>query len=205
MPRQLLPTARQAVRGVSLAAENAWMHIECAEALKRVRHFGAASAHLVLAVEEAVKARVYFNWPHLLQSMGQKELRELLYTHRVKHGIAVYDSMPQALSIAIALWHIDHPGKRIDRKSLARIFARHSDAFPLSWAQSADKAKQRGMHVDWDGRAWTTPANVTEAQYNRRFARSLEFVVKTTAAVGLFDEIRDDLARSGWDIDEDRL
>jgi hypothetical protein len=49
------------------------------------------------------------------------------------------------------------------------------------------------------------PATVTEAQYDRRFARCIEFVVKTTAAVGLFDEIRDDLALSGWNIDEDRL
>ena len=190
-----MPTARQAVRGVRLVADNAWVHIECAEALKGARHFGAASAHLVLAVEEAVKARVYYKWPQLLNSMRQGELR----------GIAVYDSMPRALRTAIVLWQIDHPGKRIERKSLARIFARHSEAFPLSWAQSADKDKQRGMHVDWDGRAWKTPATVTEVQYDRRFARCFEFVVKTTAAVGLFDEIRDDLALSGWDIDEDRL
>jgi AbiV family abortive infection protein len=160
---------------------------------------------LVLAVEEAVKARVYYKWPQLLKSMSQEELRELLYTHRVRHGIAVYDSVPRTLRTAIALWHVDHPGKRIERKSLARIFARHTDTFPLSWALNADKDKQRGMHVDWDGRSWKTPATVTEAQYDRRFARCIEFVVKTTAAVGLFDEIRDDLALSGWNIDEDRL
>jgi AbiV family abortive infection protein len=205
MSRQPLPTARQAVKGVGLAADNAWTHIECAEALKRVRYFGAASAHLVLAVEEAVKARVYYEWPELLTLMKQEQLRELLYTHRVRHRIAVYDSVTQSLHTAIALWHIDHPCKRIGRKGLARIFAPHSDALPLTWAQSADQDKQRGMHVDWNGRAWKTPATVTEAQYNRRFARCLEFVVRTTAAVGLFDAIRDDLALSGWDIDEDRL
>jgi AbiV family abortive infection protein len=203
--RQPLPTARQAAKGVSLAADNAWTHIECAEVLQQARHFGAASAHLVLSVEEAVKARVYYQWPALMASMTHEQLRELLYTHRVRHGIAVYDSMSQPLRASIALWHIDHPGRQIDRKALSRMFARHSDAFPLSWAQSADKDKQRGMHVDWGGRAWTTPASVTEAQYQRRFVRCLEFVVKTFAAVGLFDEIRADLAESGWDIDEDRL
>ena len=30
-------------------------------------------------------------------------------------------------------------------------------------------------------------------QYQRRFVRCLEFVVKTSAAVGHFDEIREDL------------
>ncbi len=203
--RQPLPTPRQAAKGVGLAASNAWTHIECAEALQRVRHFGAASAHLVLAVEEAVKARVYYQWPALVASMTPKELWELLYTHRVRHGIAVLDSMSQALRTAIALWHIDHPGRRIDRKVLSRMFARHSDAFPLSWALRADRDKQRGMHVDWSGRAWITPASVTEAQYQRRYVRCLDFVLKTNAAVGLFDEIKADLAESGWDIDEDRL
>jgi hypothetical protein len=148
---------------------------------------------------------VYYQWPALMASMTQKELRELLYTHRVRHGIAVYDSMSQPLRTSIALWHIDHPGKQIDRKALSRMFARHSDTFPLSWAQSADKDKQRGMYVDWSGRAWKTPASITEAQYTGRFVRCLEFVVQTNAAVGLFDEIRADLAESGWDIDEDRL
>jgi AbiV family abortive infection protein len=203
--RQPLPTARQAAKGVSLAADNAWTHIECAEALQHAGHFGAASAHLVLAVEEAVKARVYYLWPALITEMTQEELRKLLYTHRIRHGIAVYDSMSKPVRTAIALWHIDHPGKEIDRKALARILARHSEAFPLAWAENADKDKQRGMHVDWDGRRWKTPASVTEEQYQRRFVRCLDFVITTRAAVGLFDEIREDLAFSGWDIDEDRL
>lgn len=196
---------RQAVKGVALASGNAWTHIQCAEALQATGHFGAASAHLVLAVEEAVKARVYYKWPALLRSMTQKQLRELLFTHQVRHEIAVHDSMSQPLRIAIALWHIDHPGRQIERKTLSQIRARYSDAFPLMWAKNADRDKQRGMHVDWDGRAWKTPASVTEVQYQRRFVRCLEFVVKTTAAVGLFDEIQEDLAHSGWDIDEDRL
>jgi AbiV family abortive infection protein len=203
--RQPLPTARQAAKGVSLAAANAWAHIKCAEALEEAGHFGQASAHLVLAVEEAVKARVYYQWPALMALMTQEQLRELLYTHRVRHGIAVYDSMSKPLRTSIALWHIDHPGKQIDRKALIRMFARHSDAVPLTFAENADKDKQRGLHVDWSGRAWKTPATVTQMHYQRRFVRCLEFVVKTTAAVGLFDEVRADLAESGWDIDEDRL
>jgi len=203
--RQPLPTARHAAKGVGLAASNAWTHIECAEALQKIGHFGAASAHLVLAVEEAVKARVYYQWPALVASMTPKELRELLYTHQVRHGIAVFDSMSQPLRASIARWHIDHPGRRIDRKVLTRMFARHSDAFRISWAQRADRDKQRGMHVDWGGRAWITPASVTEAQYQGRFIRCLDFVLKTNAAIGLLDEIKADLAESGWDIDEDRL
>lgn len=202
---QPLPTPRQAIKGVSLAATNAWTHIQCAEALSQDRHYGAASAHLVLAVEEAVKARVFYQWPALRNAMSEQQLRDPLYTHRERHGIAVYDSVSRRLRAAVALWVIDHPGRQIDRKSLARLFARDSEAFPLSWADTADKDKQRGMHVDWDGRTWKSPADVTEAQYQRRLVRCLEFVVKTSAAVGLFDEIREDLAESGWNIDEDRL
>jgi AbiV family abortive infection protein len=203
--QQALPTNRQAARGVSLAAENAWTHIECAEALREAQHFGPASAHLVLAVEEAVKARVYYKWPRLVKAMSQKQLRELLYTHQVRHEIAVLDSMSQSLRTAIRLWQIDHPGAQMSRPTLTSFFARHDDAFPLTWAKRADRDKQRGMHVDWDGRAWKSPSSVTEVQYQRRFVRCLEFVIKTNAAVGLFDEIREDLARSGWDIDKDRL
>ena len=90
-----------------MAADNGWTHIECAEALQQARHFGAASAHLVLAVEEAVKASVYYQWPALMASMTHEQLRELLYTHRVRHGIAVYGSMSQPLRASAS-----HSGSR---------------------------------------------------------------------------------------------
>lgn len=203
--RQSLPNKRQAARGVTLAAANAWTHIECAEALREARHFGAASAHLVLAVEEAVKARVFYKWPRLVRVLSSKQLRDLLYTHQVRHAIAVLDSMSPSLRRAIVLWQIDHPGTQMSRRTFASFLARHDYTFSLAWVRRADRDKQRGMHVDWDGRTWRSPAAVTEAQYQRRFVRCLEFVIKTNAAVGLFDEIRDDLVQAGWDIDEDRL
>ena len=130
--------------------------------------------------------------------------QELLYTHRLRHGIAVYDSMSHPLRVSIALWHIDHPGRRIDREAHLHR-SRHPDAFPLSWAQRVDRDKQRGMYVDWGGRAWITPASVTDVQYQRRFVRCIDFVLKTSAAIGLFDEIKADVAESGWDIEVDRL
>ena|ERR1700694_3882037 len=203
IPRPL-PPSRQVANGLKLATDNAWTHIQCAEVLHASGHTGAASAHLVLAVEEAVKARVFYKWPELVKVMTARQLRDLLYTHPVRHGIAAFDSMPQALRVDIALWRIDHPGRDIDNKALTRLFARHSEAFPVTWAKNADKDKQRGMHVDWDGRSWKTPADITETYYRRRFVRCLEFVVKTTALVGLFDEIRDELAESGWNIDQER-
>lgn len=203
--RKPLPSPQQAAKGVSLSAANAWAHIECAEALREAGYLGPASAHLVLAVEEAVKARVFYLWPALKKVMREAELRGLLYTHPVRHGIAVHDSMPRSLRTAIALWQIDHPGKSIDRKSLARLFARHAGAFPLSWAVTADRDKQRGMHVDWDGRSWRTPTSVTEPQFRRRRARCVNFVLSTLAAVGEFDQVREELADGGWDINEDRM
>src|SRR5690348_371645 len=170
MPKaRALPTARQAAKGVSVATHNAWTHIECAETLHGAGHFGAASAHSGLAVEEAVKARVLYQWQALLGVMTPAQLRELLSTHRVRHEIAVHDSITRPMRTAIALWHVDHPGQTIDHKSLSRLLSRHSVALPTSWADRAEREKHRGLYVDWGGRAWKTPATVTEAQYRRRF------------------------------------
>jgi len=119
---------------------------------------GPASAHLVLAIEEAVKARVFYQRATLSQGMTARELRDLLYTHPVRHGIAFTIPYRNRCEGKSNLWQVDHPGKDIDRKSLARLFARHADALPFSWARTADRDKRRGMHVDWNGRGWKTPA-----------------------------------------------
>jgi len=177
----------------------------CADNLHEAGYIGPASAHLVYAIEEAAKARVLFKWPRLLKVMTKKQLSELLYTHPIRHGIVHVDSMPSALRIEIALWGLDHPGQKINPKALTRLFVRHPEAFPVTWSRNAENERQRGMHVDWDGRSWRTPANVTEARYQSRYARCLEFVIATMALTGMYDEIKDELAESGWNIDlEDR-
>jgi AbiV family abortive infection protein len=201
--RKPLPTPRQALKGSGLAASNAWTHINCAEALHEAGYTGAGCAHLVLAVEEAVKARVLHQWQVLLKLKTDRQLRDLLYSHSVRHESATLDSMPRALRGEIALWSIDHPGQVINRRALTRLFARHPDAFPITWAKNADRERQRGMHVDWNGRSWKSPSDLTEAHYTRRLRPCLEFVVKTSALVGMFDEIKDELAESGWNIDQE--
>jgi AbiV family abortive infection protein len=203
--RKPLPTSKQAVTGSRLAASNAWTHINCAEALHEAGHNGAACSHLVLAVEEAVKARVLHRWPALLKLKTQQQLRDLLYSHHARHASATLDSMPQALRREIALWCLDHPSQAIDRAALTRLFVRHPDAFPITWAKNADLERQRGMHVDWSGRSWKSPSDLTEGHYAQRLRRCLEFVVTTSALVGMFDEIKGELAESGWNIDEEEL
>jgi AbiV family abortive infection protein len=205
MPAQNpLPTPKQAAVGMRLAAENAWTQIRCAEVVYEAGHVGAACAHLVLAVEEAVKARVLHKWPTLVKGLTTRQLRDLLYTHPIRHEIASLDSMPQALRLEIALWRIDHPGQVPNRQALTRLFVRHPEAFPITWAKNAEEERQRGLHVDWNGRSWKSPTDFTEAHYARRYARCVEFVVKTTALVGMFDEIKDELAESGWDIEQEK-
>lgn len=199
-PYRPLPTVKQAAVGVELAMDNAWAHILCAQALNRDQHVGAAVSHLIYAVEEAVKARVLHRWANLKSSLSVEDLQNLLYMHQVRHGIAESESMPQTLRREVTVWVVDHPRTRMSRQALTRLFARHPEAFPITWAKNADRERQRGMHVDWDGRRWKTPAQVHSRTYARRFGRCLEFVVKTSALVGRFDEIKSDLLESGWDI-----
>ena len=201
--KKRLPTPRQAEVGMKLAATNAWTHILCAENVHEAGHIGAASAHLVYAVEEAVKARVLNKWPDLVKVMTPRQLRDALYTHPIRHGIAHLDSMPLALRTEIALWRLDHPGQQVNRPTLTRLFVRHPEAFPVTWSKNADQDRQRGMHVDWDGRSWKSPDDIKEVHYQRRFGRCLEFVVRTMALVGILDEIKDELAESGWGISQE--
>ena len=81
--RQPLPTVKQAKIGMRLAASNAWTHILCAQTLQDEQHLGPATAHLIYAVEEAVKARVLHRWPVLVEQMSAAALRDLLYVHQV--------------------------------------------------------------------------------------------------------------------------
>jgi len=189
--------------GKALAISNAWTHIICAEELRGHAHLGPASTHLILAVEEAVKARVLHKWPALIEVMTVRQLEDLLYTHPVRHEIAQLDSMPRALRAEIALWTVDHPDQELNRATLTRLFVRHPEAFPVTWAKNAEVERQRGMRVDWDGRVWRSPKEITESHYSRRYGRCLEFVVRTAALVGTLDEIKDELAETGWEIDQE--
>jgi AbiV family abortive infection protein len=188
---------------MQLAAANAWTHMMCAENIHDAGYIGPACAHLVYAVEEAAKARALCKWSALVKVMTQKQLSEMLFTHPVRHAIAHLDSMPSALRTEIALWGLDHPGQKIDAKALTRLFVRHPEAFPVTWSRNAERERQRGMHVDWDGRSWKAPANIKEAHYQNRYGRCLEFVVATMGLVGMYDEIKEELAESGWNIDLD--
>jgi AbiV family abortive infection protein len=203
MTTKRLPTPRQAAVGMRLAAQNAWAHLQCAQTLQEAGYLGAASAHLVYAVEEAVKARVLLKWPALVQRMTEGQLREMLYSHQLRHAVAGVDSMSQALRAEIALWRLDHSGQVPNRAALTRLFVRHPDAFPVTWARNAERERQRGMHVDWDGRSWRSPKDASAFQYERRLNRCQIFVVRTMALAGLLSEIRDDLKRIGWDIDDE--
>jgi AbiV family abortive infection protein len=200
----VLPSPRQAKKGIDLALANAMEHIRAADMLAAGGLYGAAKSHVILAVEEAVKARVLFKWPALKRVMTERQLRDLLYHHPTRHEIAQIDHLPRGFRTRLALWHIDNPGRGMDRRTFVRLLSRFGDTFPASWGLKADAERQRGFHVDWNGRRWLSPDEVTEDQFRRRYRTCHDFVVKTLAALGFLDEMKGDLAEMGWDITEDR-
>ena len=187
-----------------MAAANALDHIRAAEALARQELFGLAISHCIIAVEEAVKARVLFKWPALINEMTSKQLESLLYHHTVRHEIAQLDSLGRAFHVRLAEWRLDHPGEEIDQESFRRLYGRYVDGFPLNWARTADLERQRGLHVDWTGQRWSRPRGFTRTGYERRYRTCLDFVVSTLAVTGQLDDIADDLAADGWDVSLDR-
>lgn len=69
-----------------LVLENADRHLRCATHLRKIKEFGVAQSHLILSVEEAIKAFFLY-----LKGLGirirQKKLNNFLTKHKPIHEI----------------------------------------------------------------------------------------------------------------------
>lgn len=181
---RLLPSSTGGALGAKLALQNARRHLRAAEALAKKKLFGSASTHVVLSVEELVKA-----WVLALHSMGfefpLKMLNAVLFEHSARHMVTFgvvfvltirYLAVRTTRRVQKRHGIKDYPAKLRDEwvaelmrdlQSLASRSPRNEPVLAVwEWIGNANKIKNNGLYVDFNGNKWSHPGQVKARQYS---------------------------------------
>jgi AbiV family abortive infection protein len=186
-------------RGLELSSENAKDVLSLARYAAKAKKFGSAASLAVLACEEAAKA-LGLATRALNASPENLKLRKYFSDHKHKHGAGAAmlagAEVVHAFVTEISAVAAD-PTVPDDKKSsvLVERLVRRADE-ELSgkrttfetlrkWYEQADSVKKRGFYVDWSGRKWLTPRDVTEEAYRSQDMRAQVLVALSEIVVGL--------------------
>lgn len=191
-------TIEQAREGFNLCAGNADIHYEVAELIANKGHYPMANSHLILAMEEAVKAIfLYLKYNHKDVDI---DVKKMFKKHQHKHefardnfdvfykkGVEVLSQMNEAQKVSFSesvlsdLGEIEADSIRFTMQAFeARYKRRASLNLKASWTNikkwfnKADLKKSRGFYVDFQSKHWQKPEEITKDDY--RFS---EFVCWT--------------------------
>jgi len=183
MAKAPLPRPDQAYEGGEAAIYNAENLVEAAMAAAEKGNFGVAVGMVVLAVEEAVKARVLFGF--LLASkvsapfgLADPQFRDVLHrNHSLRHILAFWQGMS---SETHTLWvsgvmPTDEPGREALKRDLATV----------RWLNEANQAKLRGFYVNFDGAKWLQPKDVRPEDLKVAVSVARPFIEETRRQQGV--------------------
>ena len=199
------PSPSDAVNGYQLALENAQRHIRCGEILSQANEHGFATAHLVLAAEEAVKAELL-----LFVSFGldvsPETLRPFLTQHLPRQ---ITGAFLVIMEFFLAKWiglitslNAEYPDattkeyQSARRKKVEELIAeliKLENAIPgesyfvdsIAWWGKANDLKQRALYVDFSENTWRGPYSIDREKFDRSlvFAKDVvqtaERIIKT--------------------------
>jgi AbiV family abortive infection protein len=164
-----IPSASVALAGIPIVLNSAKDHLDCAAVLAAHGQFGPARAHLILAIEEAEKART-LGQIVLKEPLTEAEIKSRLYSHSKRHIGALRKSWSQGPTID---YIADSLRERLrlkptqtDAQRWESAIARHPEALPRDWPEKADELREGGLYVDLgDDDKWHSPADVPSSDY----------------------------------------
>ncbi len=173
-PRDV-PSPSQGERGSRLAAANARRLLDSSSHLGEIGNFGTAASLAVLAGEEAIKALALMAWSSELPIPTEKQLLLVLRHHEPRHLAA--GMLAGAGEMVVAL--IAGFFAAISKKAGGDVSPEEEQKEQWSraaWWSEADTLKNRGFYVEFGGRKWKSPADVTKAEFERAREISGNFV-----------------------------
>lgn len=208
--RQALPSQEECLRGVSAVMANADRHLRCARRLADLQEFGPASALLVLAGEEAMKAL-------MLQTYGigfaemERAMRPMLFQHEPRHAGALVLTMftgvlGRRLSLMLEVLEkfpeqersgpefvqaIQEAKERFMTEVKEMLDPSHGSAFSrkLLWWTTANDLKIRGLYVDFRDGSWSSPGSLSQEEFEETLRIIEPFVQEMRAAISSWESV----------------
>ena len=175
-------TVEEALTGAPIAFKNAQSLLAISQSAAKDRHYGAAVALHVLAVEEASKAYALFVYAAVPEEANDKFLVDIFRHHKLKHGGAALTLfwVYYGMTLKTLYEEVEEKIKQgappeLTRKKMMKEFIATvqswsvTDDNPLArimyWYKEANALKNRGFYVDWQTKTWKSPAEVTLKEY----------------------------------------
>ncbi len=193
-----IPSNEKCRVGSKLALENSERHYRCAVHLNEVDEFGVASSHLILSIEEAIKA-LFLCLKALGIPVRQKSLNDFLSKHKPRHkvGAGFY------LMFSLTKWMFDSiqdAFEKVANKTDQEVTKARNEVYQkilndlesavksdnleielnsillpaLKWWEKADERKKAGFYVDFLEGGWASPSLIKKEDY----LQSLEIAQK---------------------------
>jgi AbiV family abortive infection protein len=155
-----------------LAAENARRLLDSSLKLGEAGNFGLACSLAVLAGEESIKSLALMAWSSDFPIPSEKQLALVLRHHEPRHLAAgmlagageMFVAMIGGIIATITKKAGDSTVDQKDQWSRAR------------WWAEADALKNRGLYVEFTGKKWKGPGDVTQAEFERAYEMANDFV-----------------------------
>ncbi len=183
------PSNKDCKIGAKLALENSKRHYQCAIRLNEADELGVAVSHLVLSVEEAIKA-VFLYMKGLGIPIRQEALNDFLYKHKPRHEAGkffyfIFSIFQWMSGTMVAVY--EKSVNRTDQEILQirnEVFEKIFDEFKkaatshdcdteidrivlpvVQWWESADDKKITGFYVDFLKGQWSSPDLIKKVDY----------------------------------------
>jgi AbiV family abortive infection protein len=198
-----------------LAIENSERHYRCAIHLKEKGEFGLAVSHLVLSVEEAIKA--YFLY---LRGLGipirPKALNDFLMRHTPRHqvgsGLYLAFSIGKWISDTLQAGYEESKNKsdqeilKLRDRTYRKIFdnlkeaasnnsngteLEHILSSTMKWWEDANEKKESGFYVDYLNGYWSSPNLIKEEDYQQSLEIAENILQITRTGFQLVESLSD--------------
>jgi AbiV family abortive infection protein len=176
-----MPTPEQARRGIVETATNAATLVVVGSADAQIA-FGPSIGLLVLALEEAVKARALMAYvrasakPGSLTVFDEEQFLQIIHqAHELRHALALFQGVSdetREMLLGLREWP---DTSHADNAEL------HMDLDFGDWLKGASDLKERGWYVSFDGTAWHTPNEITSDELRRSTFHVFHYVDGTLA------------------------
>ncbi len=161
-------------KGAKLAYQNALRHIRAAHILAENSDYGNGISHLVLGIEEAMKALILFSYrfnERVSIPESPKILKEIFHKHEPKQ----HTFLPMVLMIEV--YRKVDPWSSKDRNSVVRNLTTWLDTQIKSKNSVMDRvlrelkrmndSKKDGFYVDFRNDVWVDPIKKKKTDYTR--------------------------------------
>lgn len=164
-----------------------------ANACAAINEWGPAISHLVLAIEETIKADVLSDrlYLGLKSNYPDSEIGRILSFHEARHPLARerWLELPDIEEFLQQLVQQGMSRRKALEEAFAHAWSLRERVLPDDWENRAKPLREGGFYVTFDGQRWKQPSEATRDEYESLLPRVRALLDQTHDRLALARQI----------------